>query len=198
MKKIALVLSLCLALSACHAVPATKVDTSATQQTKVIALPAITQGTTKKTPLSWRRVKDKSGYSIAYPKEWFVASYNGTVNQIQNWNPATARSGGGLSPEHAKWDVYFGTKKFTSLQDLFIDADPQIQVVKIEKFTTQDKIDIYFLDTRTPDTTNNGSLIPGFRVAFVQENGNYFEWWSYYTSTQQAEILKEIALSIAK
>jgi hypothetical protein len=185
-----------------QALPQTQEQVSPSALPLELNIPAITKGAALNVNINgWKRVKDKSGYSISYPQNWYASLDQGTLNQIQNWNPAGAQRRGGMSNDDAKWDISFSEQEFTNIQDAFLfqrDFIPGMEFIKTEKFSAVNGLDVYFVTYLEPFYEGSEEKNEFITAIFVTKANTYFKWYGFPLAAKSDQILKAVALSVKK
>ncbi|MFA5136004.1 MAG: hypothetical protein WC489_01265 [Patescibacteria group bacterium] len=142
----------------------------------------------------WQTFKDDRGYTISYPNDWRVSVYEGKISTIISYDPEKfERSMPFALP---KWDVDFSLATFSDIYSLLTNkAFIQADVKMIEKSSTKDGLEIYFVQGKVPLNENAGGSLS--IDAIVIDNKHYFIWRGFY-SNETIETLKRIVESMEK
>lgn len=150
----------------------------------------------------WKSVADPRGFAIKIPNDWFIAvfseelpDYSGQIQQVQNWDPKTARYGV-LEGDMSKWDVYFTKEPFTSEEAILKQKSEDMTVERIERSTAEGGQTVYFIQGYASMPWDEQAQVPRI-VAIIVDDGNYYAWYSIYSGAESdSQILKAIVLSI--
>lgn len=143
---------------------------------------------------SWQAFNDDRGYTISYPNDWRVLVHEGKMSTIISYDPKKfERSMPFALP---KWDVDFNLATFSDIYSLLTNkAFIQADVEKIEKSSTKDGLEIYFIQGKVPLNENAGGSLS--IDAIVIDNKHYFIWRGFY-SNETLETLKRIVESVER
>lgn len=165
------------------------------QPTPTIILPKITERIKGSIDISsWQSFKDKRGYVVNYPADWFIVEHDGEIGQIQNFDPKRFEIP--LPLALPKWDVSFYLENYRDIDDLLAKTTTDMNVEKIEKSTTSDGLECYLIQG-TGSSFIEKDPISVLRAIVLDQN-KYFIWNGFYFGNEILEILKQIVESIRK